>query len=340
MVAWMPEGATLISVPSATLNLRMAIVIILLPLLPAAFPAVSEDSGPAEANMPSTAEAGQYALWRGNYRLAEEIWTCALNSGDVQSRARAATCLGGLLYRHGQPARAARILERAVRLSVKAFGADSRPTADALIALADAYREQEQLDRAEELYRKAVKTRLAVSGEKSYDTLEALDRLGDLCYKRQRYGEAEAIFSRCLKARESTSGVDELDLAGSMNSLAVAISRQGRCRSAEGLLRHAIASAERVLGPRHFLVASMIGNLAGICNDQNKFSEAELLYLKSMEINQSALGDSKTTARSAERLGAFYLQQGRYLSAMTAFLEGSRIGLICKISRRPYPPGF
>ena len=83
---------------------------------------------------------------------------------------------------------------------------------------------------------------------------------------------------------------------------------------------------ERQLGVEHPNVASSLNNLAGLYKLQGKYSEAEPLYLRSLEIWERQLGaDHPYVAQSLLNLAAISLNTQRHPEALQSIQRAIQI---------------
>ena len=83
---------------------------------------------------------------------------------------------------------------------------------------------------------------------------------------------------------------------------------------------------EQQLGADHPSVATSLNNLALLYRSQGKYSEAEPLYLRSLEIRERELGaDHPDVATSLNNLAALYKLQGKYSEAEALYLRSLEI---------------
>lgn len=197
---------------------------------------------------------------------------------------------GVLLREAGEPARARRLLRRALALFERHDGKRHPDVANVLLALAAVDNDEgayaEGLARA----RRAMSILARLRGSVDFDRLRAQAHglLGTLHLARGEYGRAGGCCKRALAIATSRLSPDEQ--ASAMNGLAIVYKYTLRFAEAGRLYRQALAITLRVCGPRDPGVASILHNLGGLEHSRGRYARAEPYARKSVAIRQAALG--------------------------------------------------
>ncbi|QMW44319.1 hypothetical protein G4B11_007739 [Aspergillus flavus] len=101
----------------------------------------------------------------------------------------------------------------------RAFGNKHLATIDALVTLADNYREQHEHTKSEPLYKEVFYLRRELLGDKHPETINALDSLAKTYIAQQNYAEAKASYEQLLPLRKETLGLDHPDTVIALTGL-------------------------------------------------------------------------------------------------------------------------
>src|SRR5438093_9218071 len=104
---------------------------------------------------------------------------------------------------------------------------------------------------------------------------------------------------------------------------------QGKYEESEASFRRAISVATNAFGSQNLLVASTNANLASMYVDAGRYSDAEVLFLRSIGIEDTLAPDSAERASALNGLGTVYLAQEKYPRAMPVFEKAA--GVFAKV---------
>jgi eukaryotic-like serine/threonine-protein kinase len=167
----------------------------------------------------------------------------------------------------------------------------------------------------------------ATLGEEDVNTLRAEHYVGTVHLNARRYKEAEAVYLRVLKARQRALDPDHPELLTTLRDLGFVYLEWGRTDAAEPLFDKALARSDK-LGPDHPITLELTSGRAGVLSKRKKYDEAEALFKHLVGRRGELFGpDAPDTLRSANNLGAHYLQRGLYAKAADQFrraVEGAK----------------
>jgi tetratricopeptide (TPR) repeat protein len=97
-----------------------------------------------------------------------------------------------------------------------------------------------------------------------------------------------------------------------LNLQVVQLCEQGNLESALNIAKQAVNIAD-TLQQEHEIIADSLNNLAELYRIQGQYIEAELLYVKTLNMRKSLFGESHPDiAQSLNNLASFYYHQGQY----------------------------
>lgn len=199
--------------------------------------------------------------------------------------AQASRDLGMFLASHGKEADARTVLDEAVHIDERLFGANDARTLADIAELASVTPESQ----AEPLWKRAAESTDAAVAAR------ALAELGRIT--------GTAAFYRKAIAKEKDSATMALDLN--------ALSKLVDPPEAIGLLERALAIDRRVLGTMHAETATTEANLAGLLADTPRNAEAIRLASEALQVFEQTVGpDHPRTAVAASILGYAYEVKG------------------------------
>jgi tetratricopeptide (TPR) repeat protein len=238
-----------------------------------------------------------------------------------------------LLYRMGcylevlaQYTLAEALLQRAMRNSEQALGAEHPETAKTLHALAYFYMERRKYAEVEALFQRALHIREQALGPEHPETAKTLHALSDFYHLQDKYTEAEPLLQRALRISEQALGPEHPETAATLVGLGWLYQDQGKYVEAEPLYQRALHIREQVLGPDHPATAASLHVLADFYHLQDKYTEAEPLYQGALRISEQALGpEHPETAVRLVGLGWLSQDQGKYAESEAFFQRALHI---------------
>lgn len=145
--------------------------------------------------------------------------------------------------------------------------------------------------------------------------------LGRAKYEGRKYREAIERFEEALAIRKDDTAI--------MNWLGDALQQAWEFAGAELLFKRALAIHEQALGKNHLDAANLfrlidiatsLSNLAELYQVKGRYAEAELLYKRTVTINEQVLGkNAPNTAMSLNNLAGVYYAQGKYSEAALSY---------------------
>jgi tetratricopeptide (TPR) repeat protein len=132
--------------------------------------------------------------------------------------------------------------------------------------------------------------------------------------KEARVDEAVSAGRQAVGILETAGPSSELALMRCLLQLGRVLAANRRNADAESVLKRSIDIAEKIAVRTD--LAAALGKLANLYNAQRRFAEAEPLYRRALQLDQSIYGpDSVETSVTAHNLGYFFFQQHRYADA-------------------------
>jgi tetratricopeptide (TPR) repeat protein/transcriptional regulator with XRE-family HTH domain len=208
------------------------------------------------------------------------------------------------------------LMERALAIRERAFGADHPDTAASLNGLAALLWNQGELAAARSRYERALAIRERVLGSGHPETAESLNDLAILLMDQGELVAARRLHERALGIRTQTLARDHPSIAESLDNLGAVLQQQGEREAARPLVERALRIRERALGPDHPRTAFTLNNLAVLLQDLGRLTEARPLFARALAIREQQLGpDHPRTAASLDNLGWLLREQGELAAA-------------------------
>ena len=222
----------------------------------------------------------------------------------------------------GKPKDAIPFYEKALELTVKEHGEDSRPTAVILNTLANVHLRLANYEAAKPLFERSLVIREKLYGKEHADVALVLNNLGSLNFRQRKYADAEPLYQRCLAIREKALPAEHPDIAGTVQNLANTCKEQGKLAEAEPLYRRYLTLIEKIHGHEHPKVASALTSLAILLSSRGKLDEAEPLLKRSLAMRESLLGkEHPDVADSLNCLALVYAEQCKNSVAEPLYLR-------------------
>ena len=223
-------------------------------------------------------------LDRGAERIDVEL------AGQPVVQARLLGTMGSVFGGLGLYDRAASLLERSLQLRRATLGMDHVDTAQAMAALADAYRELARYDEAETLNRDALAIKRRRADTPS-SIAASMNDLGLTLCERGRPADGEPLLRDAIDTWKRVDGEAAPIVAVGLNNLALSLRQQGRLAEAVPVLQEAIAIRRQRFGNDHPLLASALGHLGQVENLRGNLADAEPLLREALAIRRRAYGD-------------------------------------------------
>jgi serine/threonine-protein kinase len=247
-------------------------------------------------------------------------------AGEPALQARMFTMIGRTYERMGLHAKALPLLERALAIGRRTFGAEHVTVAQSLNDLGVLYREQGNLAKAEPLLRESLTVRRRLLGAEDKDVAVTLIELARVLNDGGRSDEAEPHIRESLAIRRKVFGEEHRETSVSKSELGRLLLRRGDVGGAEPLLRDALAIDQKALGADHPNTASSQGNLALLLMTKGDLAAAESLQRESLAVKRRVFGPNGLDYAVALNTLAIALEwQGRRDEARAMFEECLRI---------------
>ena len=180
-----------------------------------------------------------------------------------------------------------------------------------------------KLDQAEKELTRALALLEATDGPDTLATARARSDYAQVLFWKGQAEKAEAIERRAWETYRRVLGDQNPQTAMHLRNLGVLLDELDRVDDAEKAYRDSQAILVEQLGPDHVNLAYSYVNLAVLLGGRrNQPTEAEALYLRTLEIRRKSLGPKHPTVGQALQLtGLFYLNQGRLEESEAAYTE-------------------
>lgn len=248
-------------------------------------------------------------LDRGAERIDAEL------AGQPVVQARLLGTMGAVFDGLGIYDRGAALLERSLQLRRATLGPEHADTAQAMAALADAYRELARYDDAEALNREALAIKRRI-GDTPSSIASSLNDLGLTLCERGKPADGEPLLRQAIDTWKRVDGAAAPVVAVGLNNLALSLRQQGRLSEAVPVLQDAIAIRRQRFGNDHPLLASTLGHLGQVENLAGNLADAERLLREALAIRRKAYGDDHPdTASSFNNLASLLQDEGDLAAA-------------------------
>ena len=207
------------------------------------------------------------------------------------------------------------LLEHALVIGTKVYGADCLEIVTILDRLASLYQRQGKYEEAESLFLRALAVHKQHSGPEHPDTAGSLNMLAVCCLRQDRDEEAESLFQQALAIYEQQLGPEHPYTASIIHNLAGLYEEQGRDEEAKPLFLRALAIYEQHLGSED-LGAPFFKNVGFLYLRQDKYEEAEILFQRALASWEQLVGPEQfSTTVGLRDLAFLYENQGKYEKA-------------------------
>ncbi len=238
--------------------------------------------------------------------------------------------LGENLIYLGEPARAIRHLERAVKLRREEFGPDHPGTLQSVHNLAAAYRIAGRTDEALALLEDLVPRARAALGEDHPHYFLGLNNLAEALIMAGRYDRARTLLEEALGIMRRVSGDDDPHTLHVQSNLGDTLQFLGQAARAVELLEDAMRRATKVFPPDHTELLGITNYLALAYHAAGRREAALALLEKGLAQAKTSLGpDHMSTLTLMGNLAEIAAQQKQYDKAIRLFqelLEAARRG--------------
>lgn len=248
-------------------------------------------------------------------------------------QARLQDTLGGITWRLGDLAAAARLLEQALATDEREHGPDDPAVAEVLSHLGAVYIDLGRLEEAERLLARAESVLAAQVPAPVEELARTLNSRGALAYKQGDLTAAEGYFARSLALLRGEAQPPARDVALALNNLAILAWQRADFATAAARYREALVLNEALLGENHPHLAAQLNNMGILARDLGNYAESESLHRRALAIAEKALGPNHPDVASIlNSLARLYGRQNR-LAEGAALLE--RALAICRAALGP-----
>lgn len=235
-------------------------------------------------------------------------------SDQPASRARLLGTLGNAYVTLGHYGHARDVLEEAVSLRERLFGADSIEVADVLEGAARNLHYSGDYEESERSFRRLVAIRISRLGPQHLQTLQAGLELGDVLHTRGKLLQAEHLLEDAV-AQLRASG-DRATLARGLRDYANVLRDRGALDRAGAAYRESRQLHVELYGPDSEQLAFVEIYHARLLTRRQAFDEADAALADSLRILQMVFnGDHPLTALALRNLGYLRVEQGRLREA-------------------------
>ena len=224
---------------------------------------------------------------------------------------RAMTNLAKLYSDQSRHEEALTLMESVVDTMKLRFGTEQEDTLTKQRYLAEIYVSQGRYMEAESLYEDTLETAIRTSGNQSILTWYTLSNLGDLKFHLNHLDAANLLLTRadtCSKGFVDTTNVKYLIIRLNLGRLR---NLRGNYLEAESLLREVLTECEKAYGAKFWFTASAMEGLAWVYVDMERFGDAEVLFLRMVEIFERIPEPAYDLKRALAALAFVIEQQGR-----------------------------
>ncbi len=212
-----------------------------------------------------------------------------------------------------------------ISIRAKVLGRMNAEYARSLHGLANTYIAREDYSNAEPLLFEEAEIWAHTVGKESPDYANAIEGLAYLYNQKGDYANAGSLYQEVLDIRAKSLGKEHPEYMMTLVNLAQIYSICDNHSRAESLFFEAIASYAKIYGKEHPNYIWSMRNLAVHYRKKGDYVNAELLYLKIIEIFKVVAKDDPYYAVLLTDLGTIYLEQGNYSKAESLYLEALEI---------------
>jgi serine/threonine-protein kinase len=253
-------------------------------------------------------------------RVAREL----TSQPDIQ--AELMDSIGEVALGLGHYDRAQPLLERALELRRRTFGAESLPVAVSLEHLGLLKQQRSEQAAAEALLRQALALERRRLGERDLAVAKVLNELGDVVAGQVRYADAEKLHWEALSIAHEREGQVGPAVAASILGLGRRKRNLSDLGAAERLYRQGLDVERRALGSQAPQLYRDQEMLAEILTDAGKYQEAETLLRQSLAAQRRILGhEHPDVVLTLNALGLAEQRLARFTEAEVFYREALQI---------------
>lgn len=188
--------------------------------------------------------------------------------------------------------------------------------------LAEAYRQQYDLDASADTFRDAISVFEQTLGPSATEIATTQINLGLVEVDRNNYSQAEMLYQQSIAVLEAELEDDHPNIARAYLNLGDLYAAQGRYDEAEAQYQETLARFQARYGDLHPELLGILGSMGQLYQNQGRFDEAEDFLRQALTVAETSIGAESTVAADMlHRLSKVYLQAGRYDEAESAVLK-------------------
>jgi len=235
------------------------------------------------------------------------------------------------LVEQGKYKEAAPLLERAVELSIRVFGADDTRTMSTQGVLGQTYFILGDNAKGEPLYLRGMRAQEKLYGKTSPDVAHSLCYLGFRCNETRDLAKAEDYLVRGVKTWEALAeaggrGQDNYDdYPIALHLLGRYCHERAEYAKAEALLLRAQKIWDAGKVKDDYNSVSNLVELAIVYRELGEYAKAEPLMRRAVKGRETALGDSRELAINLEQQARMYMDMGQLAQAETIIQRALKI---------------
>jgi tetratricopeptide (TPR) repeat protein len=241
-------------------------------------------------------------------------------SGDPEMQGQLMRVMGNAYKNMGVNDRAESLLEQAVQVDRRSFGATNAETLAAMTDLAWTLNQEGRIREAEKLQREALQIEEQKLGADDPTTLGTKMGLAVTLDLAGRHEEAEKLARETLDAQRRVLGPEDTSTLANMENLGAMLGNQGKFAEAEKLQRETFELERRVLGPENLKTIVASDNLAETLVYERHDDEAEQILSGNLATVVRVFGaDHPELASIRYSLGCIALHRGHRDEAIDLF---------------------
>jgi serine/threonine protein kinase len=241
-------------------------------------------------------------------------------SGDPEMQGQLMRVMGNAYKNMGVNDRAESLLEQAVQVDRRSFGATNAETLAAMTDLAWTLNQEGRIREAEKLQREALQIEEQKLGADDPTTLGTKMGLAVTLDLAGRHEEAEKLARETLDAQRRVLGPEDTSTLANMENLGAMLGNQGKFAEAEKLQRETFELERRVLGPENLKTIVASDNLAETLVYERHDEEAEQILRGNLATVVRVFGaDHPELASIRYSLGCIALHRGHRDEAIDLF---------------------
>lgn len=212
--------------------------------------------------------------------------------------------VGWYLITRAQYALAREVLERALAIIERVYGAENPRISPIANNLGRVYRRLGETAKAQRLFERAMELDAASYGEAHPHVAEVANNLATVMHVDGQAPAALEQLQWALSVCEAHYGVEHPKVASIVNNVGYVMKHMGQVNLGQAYLARALAIAEAAYGPNHPQVASILGNLGVVLHSLGDSAGARKSFDRALAIDEATYGPNHPdVARDLGHLG-------------------------------------